>query len=91
MTLWKYLFRLKLTATLVKAALVQMCGSAGPMYKAHDPGKLPVFRHGDLEPGDILWFRNDDNAGIATLEIRDWGLGKGHHEITVLRVRNSTI
>ncbi|KAI4671387.1 uncharacterized protein J4E88_009052 [Alternaria novae-zelandiae] len=41
------------------------------------------YRHGDLKPGNILWFR--ENNGYGTLKIGDWGEAKSHKQVTALR------
>ena len=79
------------TPKLVKAAVKQIMGLAHALCVAHYPKSGPTFRHGDLKPANILWFRDhDDSSGIGTLKIADWGLAKEQNTVTELRTHNTS-
>ncbi|KAI4931356.1 hypothetical protein J4E85_003948 [Alternaria conjuncta] len=71
------------TASLVEWVIRQLCGLAKALAAAHYMPDKVSYRHGDLKPGNILWFR--DNDGYGTLKIGDWGEAKSHEQVTALR------
>ncbi|SPQ24631.1 1c852c8e-3c27-4064-b4f6-a4ad5c015261 [Thermothielavioides terrestris] len=80
-----------LTPSLVKATIKQLLGLASALCAAHYPQHGPTFRHGDLKPANILWFKDGDSSdGIGTLKIADWGLAKEHNILTVLRTNKTS-
>ncbi|KAF2683626.1 hypothetical protein K458DRAFT_304318 [Lentithecium fluviatile CBS 122367] len=84
-----------LTASLVKAVIKQLLGLAEALDAAHylkdENGNYSgaSYRHGDLKPQNILWFRDSD--GIGTLKIGDWGEAKRHNVDTELRYSTTAI
>ncbi|GKT66528.1 hypothetical protein ColTof3_13867 [Colletotrichum tofieldiae] len=84
--LWNTFNRKSLTPELVQAVAVQLRGLAEAIFTAHqgDPVTKATFRHGDIKPENILWFK-DDSGGIGTLKIGDWGTAKQHNIVTRLR------
>ncbi|KAL2128804.1 hypothetical protein VTI74DRAFT_8610 [Chaetomium olivicolor] len=90
LNLWKTLNQ-PLTPRLIKAAVKQLLGLANALCKAHYPETGPTFRHGDLKPANILWFKgNDDNDEIGTLKIADWELAKQHNIVTEFRTNKTS-
>jgi len=73
----------KRTAALVRWVIDQLCGLAKALSAAHYMPDDASYRHGDLKPGNILWFR--ENGGYGTLKIGDWGEAKSHKQVTALR------
>ncbi|KAI4710301.1 hypothetical protein J4E89_004754 [Alternaria sp. Ai002NY15] len=71
------------TAALVKWVIDQLCGLAKALSAAHYMPDNASYRHGDLKPGNILWFRG--SGGYGTLKIGDWGEAKSHKQVTALR------
>ncbi|KAI4613988.1 hypothetical protein J4E80_006677 [Alternaria sp. BMP 0032] len=71
------------TAALVKWVIDQLCGLAKALSAAHYMPDNASYRHGDLKPGNILWFR--EHGGYGTLKIGDWGEAKSHKQVTALR------
>lgn len=72
-----------LTAPLVRWVIQQLHGLAEALSAAHNLTNNASYRHGDLKPANILWFR--DTEGYGTLKIGDWGEAKLHNQITALR------
>ncbi|KAF7531407.1 hypothetical protein G7054_g8943 [Neopestalotiopsis clavispora] len=85
--LWKSFYRPSLTAELVKATYDQLLGLVQAIHEAHYPKSGPNFRHSDLKPENVLWFKNKDSkdALLGTLKIGDWGLAKQHFVVTEMR------
>jgi len=83
-----------LTPMLMKDAVKQIRGLATALSGAHDFESLGVaFRHGDLTPKNILWFKpkeTDAHASIGTLKITDLGLAKQHTQLTHLRMNGTS-
>jgi len=73
----------KRTASLVKWVIEQLCGLSRALRAAHYMPNGACYRHGDLKPGNILWFPDSD--GYGTLKIGDWGEAKIHNQVTALR------
>jgi hypothetical protein len=95
--LWKTHNRPSLTPGLVRSALKQIEGLASALCAAHYPEihhpemMNTNFRHGDLKPENIVWFKgNGDNDDIGTLKIADWGLAKEHNVVTEMRSMETT-
>ncbi|KAK4104408.1 hypothetical protein N658DRAFT_419247 [Parathielavia hyrcaniae] len=86
LNLWKV--NRRQTPRLVRAAIEQLLGLASALCHAHCPETGPKFRHGDLKPANILWFKDNDKLG--TLKIADWGLAKGHNVATELRTNKTS-
>lgn len=70
---------------LVQAVVTQITGLAGALSAAHYPPSPQDlrYRHGDLKPENIFWFRN--GGEIGKLKIGDWGEAKGHNIGTEFR------
>lgn len=87
----------QLSAEDVLWAIRQLEGLAGALDKLHNLGTIDEAnndlncRHGDLKPGNILFFEDSDGGqGFGRLVIADVGLGKVHNDATGKR-RDSTI
>ena len=80
---WRQPHKPKRTASLVKWVVEQLCGLTRALRAAHYMPDGASYRHGDLKPGNILWFPNND--GYGTLKIGDWGEAKIHNQVTALR------
>jgi len=80
------------TASLTKWMTEQLYGLAKALSRAHNLGDDASYRHGDLKPGNILWFRGSaqSGGGYGTLKMGDWGEAKYHLENTRLRHENTT-
>lgn len=93
---WETFPRLTLNANLVRSTLRQILGLAEAISRAHYPVSTSSpsgmnFRHGDLKPQNILWFKNGgDPNGIGLFKIGDWGLAKQHMLYTELRSFKTT-
>lgn len=90
--LWKTIPNPPLTVLFVKAVVRQLRGLADALKAAHYPEGDEVYwgesyRHGDLKPANILWFRDGDPG---TLKIGDWGEAKSHQTVTAMRQSNTT-
>ena len=73
-----------LNANLVKALVEQLNGLVDALSVIHKGyKKTGHYRHGDLKPANILWFK--DGGLIGTLKISDWGIAKEHNINTELR------
>jgi serine/threonine protein kinase len=68
-----------LSVSLMKWVVKQLHGLAQALAAAH----FIRYRHGDLKPANILWFRGGGGHGI--LKLGDWGEAKGHDMATNLR------
>jgi serine/threonine protein kinase len=77
--LWDEYSTPNLSVRLTKWVVKQLHGLAEALAAAHEI----LYRHGDLKPANILWFRGGDGHGI--LKIGDWGEAKGHDIATALR------
>ncbi|KAF2132922.1 HET-domain-containing protein [Dothidotthia symphoricarpi CBS 119687] len=93
LNLWKATPQPVLEAPLIEAVVKQLLGLADALSAAHyleEDGKLTGggYRHGDLKPANILWFR--DSNGIGRLKIGDWGEAKIHNVVTALRHSKTT-
>lgn len=90
--LWKEVKRPALTGDLVRETMVQLCGLAQAIEKAHYPGDDRLYRHGDLKPENILWYTDEcgSEKRIGTLKIGDWGLAKRHDIATEHRSNKTT-
>ena len=62
-------------------ALGQMAGIASGIHELHQHN----YRHGDLKPQNILWFRDGESAAVQRLVIADVGLAKVHEQLTQFR------
>ncbi|KAJ4365826.1 hypothetical protein N0V83_008447 [Neocucurbitaria cava] len=88
-TLWERDRQPELSVARVKWVIEQLRGLAQALSAAHylreDDGQYHggSYRHGDLKPANILWFREGDEFG--TLKIGDWGEAKEHDAVTSLR------
>lgn len=90
--LWDMIPKPDLTAPFVKWIIRQLRGLAQALSAAHNfksaQGDSDVsYRHGDLKPANILWFRDDE---LGTLKIGDWGEAKSHETVTAMRRSNTT-
>jgi serine/threonine protein kinase len=74
----------ELTAARIKWVIRQLYGLAQALSKAHYLEDEGSYRHGDLKPANILWFRRGDTE-FGTLKIGDWGEAKEHANVTALR------
>lgn len=72
-----------LSRSLIKWVLKQMHGLATALAAAHYQEDGTSYRHGDLKPANILWFKSPDSYG--TLKIGDWGEARRHKQKTSLR------
>lgn len=96
--LWKSIPEPQLTEGLTKAVLKQILGLAEAFYAAHNlmSGGIKTgasYRHGDLKPANILWFKpkdGDTQNVIGTLKICDWGEAKNKRLATVMRNTKTT-
>jgi serine/threonine protein kinase len=70
-----------ITAKLVKWVVRQLHGLAQVLSKAHNLKDDGSYRHGDLKPANILWFKEGDTK-FGTLKIGDWGEAKEHYNGT---------
>lgn len=91
---WKATPKPEPTASLVKAVVTQLLGLAQALSAAHyltDGGAYSgaSYRHGDLKPANILWFR-DGSDQIGKLKICDWGEAKNHILATEMRRSNTS-
>ncbi|KAF9775977.1 hypothetical protein IL306_005885 [Fusarium sp. DS 682] len=90
--LWET-FRLPLTADLVKNIFKELLGLSEALYRAHKPmigTSSAQFRHGNLKPENILWFKDPtENGNIGTLKI-DWSLSESLHQRYNPRVMSSS-
>jgi hypothetical protein len=86
--LWKGLPHPARTAGLTKSVVEQLLGLAKALNAAHNLSPTTSYRHGDLKPANILWFRTDDEIGI--LKIGDWGEAKVHFVNTEARRSNTS-
>jgi serine/threonine protein kinase len=73
-----------LTAARIKWVVRQLYGLAQALSKAHYLEGEGSYRHGDLKPANILWFKQGDTE-FGTLKIGDWGEAKEHDNVTALR------
>ncbi|KAI0095668.1 hypothetical protein GGR51DRAFT_553874 [Nemania sp. FL0031] len=92
-SLWKEHRQPLLNFELVNWAITQIKGLFEALSAAHNPntirpGETSIFRHGDLKPANILWFK--DGSRFGTLKICDWGLAKEHNVETALRFNSTT-
>lgn len=80
---WKGHPREELSAPLIQWVIGQLHGLAQALRAAHFLDNGFSFRHGDLKPANILWFRG--GSGYGTLKIGDWGEAKLQEQVTALR------
>jgi serine/threonine protein kinase len=78
-----------LTAARTKWVIRQLHGLAQALSRAHYLDSGGSYRHGDLKPDNILWFRKGDTE-FGTLKIGDWGEAKEHEQLTSLRHDTTT-
>lgn len=78
----------ELSAPRIRWMMQQLYGLAQALAAAHYLEDNRSYRHGDLKPANILWFR--DNSPYGTLKIGDWGEAKEHKHVTALRHNNTT-
>ena len=87
---WKH-YDLERTASLMKWVMEQLCGLAKALSRAHNLENGASYRHGDIKPGNILWFRGGAQSGeYGIFKIGDWGEAKIHEETTALRHGDTT-
>ena len=86
--LWKGLPHPIRTPAMTRAVVEQLLGLAKALNAAHNLSPTTSYRHGDLKPANILWFRTDDEIG--TLKIGDWGEAKVHFVNTEARRSNTS-
>jgi serine/threonine protein kinase len=86
--LWKEFPHPARTVGLTKAVIEQLLGLAKALNAAHNLSPTTSYRHGDLKPANILWFRTDNEIG--TLKIGDWGEAKVHFVSTEARRSNTS-
>jgi serine/threonine protein kinase len=84
--LWKEMSNPVLDASLIKWVIKQLHGLAGALAAAHNMPNGGSYRHGDLKPANILWYRGASTyESWGMLKIGDWGEAKIHKEVTALR------
>ncbi|KAJ4348747.1 uncharacterized protein N0V89_010125 [Didymosphaeria variabile] len=97
--LWKSMPKPQLTERTVQSVIRQLLGLAEAFNAAHNLKSGGVttgasYRHGDLKPANILWFkpkpRDNHNYVIGTLKICDWGEAKNKTFATVMRHSKTT-
>lgn len=86
--LWNSMKKPDLEPSLIKGALKQLSGLAAALRAAHNLDSGASYRHGDLKPANILWFR--DGTPLGKLKIGDWGEAKSHNLHTELRPSKTT-
>lgn len=87
---WKH-YNSERTAPLMKWVMQQLYGLAKALSRAHNLENGASYRHGDIKPGNILWFRGGPQDGeYGILKIGDWGEAKIHEETTALRHGDTT-
>jgi serine/threonine protein kinase len=74
----------ELTIVLIKWVIQQLYGLAQALSKAHYLDEEGSYRHGDLKPANILWFKQGETE-FGTLKIGDWGEAKEHYNGTAFR------
>ncbi|KAL1602449.1 hypothetical protein SLS60_005865 [Paraconiothyrium brasiliense] len=96
--LWKSMPKPQLTERTVQSIIRQLLGLAEAFNAAHNLKSGGVttgasYRHGDLKPANILWFKpkpRDTHNVIGTLKICDWGEAKNKTFATVMRHSKTT-
>jgi serine/threonine protein kinase len=73
----------RLTPSTMWWVVKQFHGLAQALKSAHYLAGGASYRHGDLKPANILWFR--EPGGYGQLKIGDWGEAKSHKQVTALR------
>ena len=86
--LWKEKPHPVRTSSLTKAVIRELLGLSKALNAVHNMSADKNYRHGDLKPANILWFRTDDEFG--TLKIGDWGEAKVHFVNTEARLSNTS-
>ncbi|KAF2627583.1 HET-domain-containing protein [Macroventuria anomochaeta] len=86
--LWKEKPHPVRTSSLTKTVIGELLGLAKALNAVHNMSADKNYRHGDLKPANILWFRTDDEFG--TLKIGDWGEAKVHFVNTEARLSNTS-
>jgi serine/threonine protein kinase len=90
--------RPQLTEITTRAVAQQILGLAEAFNAAHNlmSGNVRTgasYRHGDLKPANILWFKpkgGETKDVIGTLKICDWGEAKNKTSATVMRHSKTT-
>jgi len=82
---WHRPHKPKRSASLVKWVVEQLYGLAKALSAVHHMPDGVSYSHGDLKPGNILWF--PDSGGYGTLKIGDWGAVHTHNEESALLER----
>ena len=90
--LWDTIPNPPLTVSFVKAVVDQLLGISEAFCAAHYLKSGGVYtgasyRHGDLKPANILWFRSGE---LGTLKICDWGEAKNKQLATAMRHSKTT-
>ena len=91
--LWKSIPNPPLTGSFVRAAIKQLRGLSDALCAVHHLRSDGIHadahgRHGDLKPGNILWYGS--GGEIGTLKIGDFGEAKSHQIVTAMRNSNTT-
>ncbi|KAF2234694.1 hypothetical protein EV356DRAFT_514837 [Viridothelium virens] len=86
--LWKQTPRPQETNLNVQEVIKQLLGLAEALNAAHflSDGRAysgASYRHGDLKPANILWFK--EKSKLGTLKICDWGCAKNKKIVTAMR------
>jgi len=79
---WKQASKRERTASLVKWVVKQLHGIAKALSTVHCMPDGVSYSHGDLKPGNILWF--PDSGGYGVFKIGDWGGVQSHNQETTL-------
>jgi serine/threonine protein kinase len=87
--LWEAIPHPVRTSSFMQAVASELLGLASVLAAAHYMVHNSSYRHGDLKPANILWFRGGGGA-IGTLKIGDWGEAKIHFINTEARRHNTS-
>lgn len=86
--LWRSIPNPPLTSSFVKEVIDQLFGISEAFCAAHyllsSNGKYTgaSYRHGDLKPANILWFKEGE---FGKLKVCDWGEAKNKQVVTAMR------
>ncbi|KAH9863676.1 hypothetical protein J1614_009608 [Plenodomus biglobosus] len=87
----------RLERDFIKAVFTQFLGLAQAFSAAHNLTSRGVstgasYRHGDLKPENLLWFKpkTQSDGDVGTFKICDWGEAKVHQFATAMRHSRTT-